>query len=267
MGKAAYYFSHDSNARTDTKIMAMLCDYKAIGYGCYWAIVEMLSEQDGYKLKLNKLTFNAIAMAMLCDCDTINKFVNSCINEYELFESDGEYFWSNSLIRRMEIKEAKRKKRSEAGKKGAESRWKTDNLDQNNSNAMAMPLQTDSTDIAKDGKEKESKENKSKENIYIVQSEQLWNLYPSKTGKANAIKKIPKLIKQYSYEQIERCIERYKQYVINRRNTDFPTLKYQNGSTFFNSGYVDYLDENYKPLQPVQEQRANAGAYQEWKRR
>ena len=30
-----------------------------------------------------------------------------------------------------------------------------------------------------------------------------------------------------------------------RKRTDFPELKYQNGSTFFNSGYVDYLDKNY----------------------
>jgi len=81
--------------------------------------------------------------------------------------------------------------------------------------------------------------------IYIVQSEELWHAYPSKKGKANAMKKIPKLIQQYGYEQMLRTIERYIQDVEYKRNNGFKTLQYKNGSTFFNSGYVDYLDENY----------------------
>ena len=37
-----------------------------------------------------------------------------------------------------------------------------------------------------------------------------------------------------------RAIERYKRYVNSQKD-----LSYQYGSTFFNSGYIDYLDENY----------------------
>jgi hypothetical protein len=40
------------------------------------------------------------------------------------------------------------------------------------------------------------------------------------------------------------CIERYIRDTALKRKT-FPELKYKNGSTFFNSGYVDYLDKNY----------------------
>ena len=93
-----------------------------------------------------------------------------------------------------------------------------------------------------------------KDNIYIVQSEDLWHEYPNKSGKANAIKKIPKLIKEYGYEQMLRTIERYIQDVEYKRNNGFKTLQYKNGSTFFNTGYVDYLDENYT------EQEENYGA-------
>lgn len=112
---------------------------------------------------------------------------------------------------------------------------------------------------------KNDKNDKNVKNIYIVPTEQLWSLYPNKTGKATAIKKIPKLIKQYSYEQIERCIERYKQYVTNKQNTDFPTLKYQNGSTFFTSGYMDYLDENYKPLEATGTEQNNIWKPKVWR--
>lgn len=84
-------------------------------------------------------------------------------------------------------------------------------------------------------------------NIYSSKDvEEMWRLYPLKQGKANAIKKIPKLLKQYGKEQIIRCIDRYIQYVDNQRKNGFSELKYKNGSTFFNTGYVDYLDCNYQ---------------------
>ena len=72
--------------------------------------------------------------------------------------------------------------------------------------------------------------------------DELWKLYPRKHGKAIAYKKIPNLIKEYGYEQIERCIKRYDEEV-KKMNIEKKFIKY--GSTFFTSGYVDYLDENY----------------------
>ena len=54
---------------------------------------------------------------------------------------------------------------------------------------------------------------------------------------------MPNLIKVYGYEQIERCITRYvKEIEINKIEKQF--IKY--GSSFFNNGYEDYLDENYE---------------------
>ena len=44
-------------------------------------------------------------------------------------------------------------------------------------------------------------------------------------------------------EELLRAIERYK----TELEKDAEWRKPQNGSTFFNSGYVDYLDENYVP--------------------
>lgn len=164
MAKEAYYFSHDSNARRDPKILAMRNEYGSEGYGWYWMIVEMLSEQEDYKLEHKKWVSHAIAMELLCDANSAENFVNSCINDYELFQSDGDYFWAESLVRRMNIKEEKRKKRSEAGKKGAQKRWNDSDQKQDYGNDMAMPMQTHDEAMAKDGKGKERKGNESKEN-------------------------------------------------------------------------------------------------------
>lgn len=102
-----------------------------------------------------------------------------------------------------------------------------------------------SLDTTKKNTNKNTKENTNK-NIYAQQAEQLWSLYPNKKGKDDAIKKLPKLIHEYGYEQLERCINRYKQEV-EAKETPKEYIKY--GSTFFNGGFIDYLDENYQEEQ------------------
>lgn len=97
---------------------------------------------------------------------------------------------------------------------------------------------------------KETVKNKTKKNIYSPleheqKAEVLWDLYPVKVGKGKVINKITKLIDNHGVEQLKNCVDRYKQYVEKQRREGFKDLKYQNGSTFFNSGYIDYLDENY----------------------
>lgn len=84
--------------------------------------------------------------------------------------------------------------------------------------------------------------------------EEVWKLYPLKAGKDKAMKKIPNLIKKYGLEQTKNTVIRYIAYVDHRRKTDFKGLKYQNGSTFFNSTYVDYLDESYIPIEETRNQ-------------
>ena len=75
--------------------------------------------------------------------------------------------------------------------------------------------------------------------------EKMWSLYPEKRVKKQVSSKSKKDIYKLG-EEFERCITRYKKYVEGRRKTDFKDLSYQNGSTFFNGGYMDYLDENVK---------------------
>ena len=172
MNKDAYYFSHDSNSRNDLKILAMRSLYGAQGYGWFWMMVEMMREEKDYKLKINKYAYNAFAMQMQCEPDAIEKFVSECINEFELFESDGEKIWSESLLRRMD----KKNEKSEKAKKAAMARWgnnkddkdnkKKINQDNTNVNANAMHTQCDSNAI----KEKERKEKERKENTTIEES-------------------------------------------------------------------------------------------------
>ena len=74
MGKETYYFSHDSNAITDTKILNMRADYGLEGYGLYWAIIEMMRNEEDYQLELDKNTYRAIKTLTNTTID-VDKFV------------------------------------------------------------------------------------------------------------------------------------------------------------------------------------------------
>jgi len=109
---------------------------------------------------------------------------------------------------------------------------------------------------------KKEKELKKEDNNYIVFFEEAWQLYPEKKGKG----KISDSKKKELYkigEELKRCIERYVKDTDRRRKT-FPDLKFQNGSTFFNTGYIDFLDSNVKEV--IKEKpKFRPGGFEEWK--
>lgn len=68
--------------------------------------------------------------------------------------------------------------------------------------------------------------------------ESIWKLYPNKKGKADISNTQKTKLAKISYEEWVRIVERYVK--------DNPDPKYQkHGSTFFNKGYLDYVDSNY----------------------
>lgn len=74
--------------------------------------------------------------------------------------------------------------------------------------------------------------------------ERLWRLYPNKKGKGQVSDSRKKAIYAIGYDEMSRAIKRYTD---DLKKDSW--RKSQNGSTFFNSGYVDYLDNNYSPTE------------------
>ena len=152
MAKETYYFSHDSNAITDTKILNMRADYGLEGYGLYWAIIEMMRNEEDYKLELSKNTYRAIKTLTNTAID-IEKYIKDCIEDYGLFrEADNEFF-SNSLLRRMTEYEKKREINKKNGMLGGRPK-KTEIKP----NGYEMKTEKNQNKI-KESKEKENKIN------------------------------------------------------------------------------------------------------------
>lgn len=89
------------------------------------------------------------------------------------------------------------------------------------------------------GNNKKSNDNASKEEINKF-FESIWALYPIKKGKASISDSKKKELYKIGFEPMKACIDRYCK---EMQGKDKQYWKY--GSTFFNSGYVDYLDSNY----------------------
>lgn len=109
----------------------------------FWAILEMLRNESTYKLPLDKTTYRAIKMHTGTTID-VEAYLKDCISEYTdgesgngLFNSDKKFFWSASLLRRMEKYETLKEKRSQA----ANARWNKERKKESKSKAKKKQKQ------------------------------------------------------------------------------------------------------------------------------
>lgn len=141
MKKEAYYFSHDSNAKDDPKILQLRMELGWEGYGLFWALIELLRNESDYRMRTH---YKSIAFALQTQEDTIKKL----INDFDLFVINEQYFWSESLLKRMELKE----ERSEKARESAKKRWNQTN------DANAMRTHSEGNADAMQLKERKGKE-------------------------------------------------------------------------------------------------------------
>ena len=137
--------------------------------------------------------------------------------------------------------------RKEAGSRGGKARSKQNEANQANANfaKQSQANQADSDNECDNECDSDNKKTMCKADADAL-FEKLWTLYPNKRGKgqiSDANKR--HLLLDIGYDNMVRAIDRYKA-DLARDNWRKP----QNGSTFFHSGYIDYLDENYTPPDP-----------------
>lgn len=83
--------------------------------------------------------------------------------------------------------------------------------------------------------------------------DKLWEQYPCKRGRAKVSDSARLKMLKAGADQMQRALSRYL-HDLERESWRKP----QNGSTFFTSGYIDYLDSNYAPA-PEQPRSRAAG--------
>lgn len=116
MSKDSYYFSHDSNARNDIKMVKIRRALGLEGYGIYFCLIEILRDQKDFKLPLTSISDIAFEL------HTSEEKVKTIILAYDLFVIEEDtHFFSARLLRSMLELENKRQRFIDAGKKGGEA--------------------------------------------------------------------------------------------------------------------------------------------------
>lgn len=233
MGRDVYYFSHDVNASNDPKIIVMkeLCG--VIAYAWWWILIEQLAVQEDYKLPMDKITFTGLGIAFgmkqneanassneanASKCKQAEAFINLLINECELLETDGEYFWSPSLVRRNLLRKNKQveisRKRSEAGRlgglKSAEQRSKTKQMlqaneaNEANEANQAKGKERKGNNIERDTRAREDENPLSMFDDDEVKNKPIYELYMKSIGVVSpAIKeRLDDLVESYGKERV-----------------------------------------------------------------
>lgn len=88
--------------------------------------------------------------------------------------------------------------------------------------------------------------------------ESIWKLYPNKKGKGQVSDSKKKALYDIGYDELSRAIERYK---AGLARDEWRKLQY--GSTFFNSGYIDYLDANYTEPEQTEPEEGDRSIYKD----
>lgn len=157
MAKDTFYFSHDYNTRTDIKIKKLIQKHGYVGYGIFWAIVEDLYNNA------NALPADYVSIAY--DLREDESLITSIINDFDLFIIDNDIISSESVERRLILRDAK----TDKARAAALARWEKEREKKRLKDANALQTHNNSNAI------KESKENESKENESIVNNETLQN--------------------------------------------------------------------------------------------
>ena len=118
MKKNTYYFSHDYNARNDTKVLFLRMQLGMEGYGIYWYLIESLAESGG-TLPLQLIPVLAMQM------HTTEAKVNAVVNAFSLFEITDDLFFSIRLNEHLEKVNQIKLSASQRGKLSAEKRKST----------------------------------------------------------------------------------------------------------------------------------------------
>lgn len=155
-GKSSKWFPHDSDALDDPKIIMLVMQFGMEGFGLYWMLLEYLIKQPGYSLPV------AIIEALSRRFQVSKEKLEAIVLKYDLFQVDGDYFFSPSLNRRMQDYD----KISEKNRSNALKRWQCDG------NATALPPHSDRNAIRRDKKriDKSREDKKKKEPIDVFSS-------------------------------------------------------------------------------------------------
>ena len=246
----------------DTKIDKLLDAQGWIGFGIYFFLCQKAFGSDGYFYKwgFDDCASTARKMGGGVGSGTVKETVDYCLHiglfnkrlfdEWGVLTSKGiqRSYWAVAKSRRDKAVAKELWILEESECEGVVFVPLNSDMSETNSNSSATNYDMSATnDTVVKGSvvnsiyiahSDESRDTESLDQFY----ESIWKLYPVKKGKGQVSKTKKKVLQRIGYEHIKRCIDRF---VADMEDSNRDKKYWMHGSTFFNGGYVDYLDENF----------------------
>lgn len=185
--KNSFYFPHDYHARHDPKLERLRMEVGPVSDGIFWNIVEMLYEEGGY---LNTQDIPLYAKMINADEQMFNKVVNN------LFITDGERFYNQSLLDRLNHINKVREERRISGKASGKARQ---------TNTCSTSDEHLRNNI------KESKVNKEKKEEMAFPFKDFWDKYPRQVGAGMAAVTFKATVKtEADFKDLMSALNNYK---------------------------------------------------------
>lgn len=162
-----YYFPHEYNAKDDPKCERLIWEMGMEGYGMFWALLEVLRAQPDYTYPVANIPI--VAKKYNADREKMR----SVVFDFGLFSIvEDRIFFSNGLTSRMRVLDDRRKRLSEAGKRGMAERWqRRQDVPENGSEDNHLNNHVITTPITSLLQPYNIKENKSKVNTKKLSNE------------------------------------------------------------------------------------------------
>ena len=120
MAEKIFWFRHDTGTLSDLKMQRIMRLHGGMmGIGMYWTLVELLHINDG-KIMFEEVADLAYSMRVSEDQ------LMALASDDQVFESDGDGFWSNRVNAQLEAQRTA----SEKARKSIEARWNQDRKQQ-----------------------------------------------------------------------------------------------------------------------------------------
>jgi len=177
MAKDCYYFPHDHHSRNDDRIQVLLIDGGAAAYGIFWAIIEILHEEESHEIEITEIFYKSFAKQMSTPVEQVLEILRLCLKYGLLTERvDGEsvFIQSDRVNRNIKHITELQTKKSKAGKASAQKRAENKHFSTPVEHVLTGVEHIPTNKI----KEKEIKEKKIKENTFELLFDKFRTLYP-----------------------------------------------------------------------------------------
>ena len=162
-------------------------------------------------------------------------------------------FMKDRMIRDQELSEKRANARRKDPSCSREKQTKTKNIksDQIGTKVNSNTNTNTDTDTNTNTKEKDIYASDSDPDPAEELFQKIWEMYPNKKGLSSVSKdQKQRLLDEVGEDHLIRALNRYLDEHRQKELRGGFCPPWQNGSTWFNRGYVDYLDQNYQPAPP-----------------